>query len=325
MQIATLWHVMLRALQDWWNDNCLRLAASLAYYTALSLAPLVLLIVGVVGLVLDRQQAIHQLTAQLEGLMGASGRELVTSILYFDKPAGGYTGDHRWAGHAVHWRHGRLWRAPGHDEPHLGSPASSHQRDMGRDMGLAPGTGLLAGHCLCARVPAARLARHQHHPRGGRCLVPRPGAGAPEPSSGARRFAPGPHLRVCLALQVRARCRDWLARGVARGAHHGGALYPRQDRHRLLPGPDERGVGLWRGRVDGGTPRVGLLLGPDHVFRRRVHARLGHAPGPCDPPATRRFGGSAPDQKRGEQRAPFEVMNTSGDLPNNWPSPTESN
>ena len=56
MLIAPLWHVTLRASHDWWNDNCLRLAASLAYYTALSLAPLVLLIVGVIGLVLDRQQ-----------------------------------------------------------------------------------------------------------------------------------------------------------------------------------------------------------------------------------------------------------------------------
>ena len=56
MPIATLWHVILRAVQNWWKDNCLRLAASLAYYTALSLAPLILLIVGVVGLVLDRQQ-----------------------------------------------------------------------------------------------------------------------------------------------------------------------------------------------------------------------------------------------------------------------------
>jgi hypothetical protein len=41
MQIAPLWHATLRAFHDWWNDNCLlRLAASLAYYTALSLAPL---------------------------------------------------------------------------------------------------------------------------------------------------------------------------------------------------------------------------------------------------------------------------------------------
>jgi membrane protein len=89
MPIVTLWHVTLRAVQDWWNDNCLRLAASLAYYTALSLAPLVLLIVGVVGLVLDRQQVGAQISVQLEGLIGPAGRELVTSILAATNPQGG--------------------------------------------------------------------------------------------------------------------------------------------------------------------------------------------------------------------------------------------
>ena len=88
MRIATLWHVILRAIQHWWKDNCLRLAASLAYYTALSLAPLVLLIVGVVGLVLERQQVANQLSAQLEGLMGTAGRELITSILAATSPQG---------------------------------------------------------------------------------------------------------------------------------------------------------------------------------------------------------------------------------------------
>jgi membrane protein len=89
MPIATLWQVSLRTLQDWWQDNCLRLAASLAYYTALSLAPLVLLIVGVVGMVLDRQQVANQLMAQLESLMGPAGGELVTSILTTASPKGG--------------------------------------------------------------------------------------------------------------------------------------------------------------------------------------------------------------------------------------------
>ena len=89
MPIMTLWHVSLRAVQDWWQDNCLRLAASLAYYTALSLAPLVLLLVGVVGLVLDRQQVAQQLTMQLEGLMGQAGRDLITSILAATSPQGG--------------------------------------------------------------------------------------------------------------------------------------------------------------------------------------------------------------------------------------------
>jgi membrane protein len=89
MPMATLWRVSLRAVQDWWQDNCLRLAASLAYYTALSLAPLVLLLVGVVGLVLDRQQVAQQLTMQLEGLMGQAGRDLITSILAATSPQGG--------------------------------------------------------------------------------------------------------------------------------------------------------------------------------------------------------------------------------------------
>src|SRR5439155_25142457 len=88
MAIMPLWHATLRACQDWWNDNCLRLAASLAYYTALSLAPLVLLIVGVVGLVLDRQHVGAQISAQLEGLIGPAGRALVTSILAATSPQG---------------------------------------------------------------------------------------------------------------------------------------------------------------------------------------------------------------------------------------------
>jgi membrane protein len=81
MRVAKLWRVTINAIGDWWNDNCLRLAASLAFYTALSLAPLVLLIVGLASMVIDRQQAATQLAAQLESLMGSSGGELVRTIL----------------------------------------------------------------------------------------------------------------------------------------------------------------------------------------------------------------------------------------------------
>jgi membrane protein len=89
MRIKTLWRVTRRALRDWWADNCLRLAASLAFYTALSLAPLVLLVVGLAGLVVARQQVVQQLAAQLEGLMGPAGRELVYTILTTTTPQGG--------------------------------------------------------------------------------------------------------------------------------------------------------------------------------------------------------------------------------------------
>lgn len=89
MRIKTIWTVTIRATQDWWGDNCLRLAASLAYYTAISLAPLLLLLVGLTGMVLGREQVAGQLAAQLESLMGPAGRELVNSILTTTSPEGG--------------------------------------------------------------------------------------------------------------------------------------------------------------------------------------------------------------------------------------------
>ena len=56
MRIKTMSSVAQSALWGWWNDNCMRLSASLAFYTALSLAPLVVIVVGVAGLITERQQ-----------------------------------------------------------------------------------------------------------------------------------------------------------------------------------------------------------------------------------------------------------------------------
>jgi membrane protein len=55
----------------------------------LSLALLLLLIAGVVGLVLGQEQIAGQLAGQLESLMGPVGRELVSSILTTTSPQGG--------------------------------------------------------------------------------------------------------------------------------------------------------------------------------------------------------------------------------------------
>ena len=89
MHPRTLWSVTRRAAAGWWNDNCVRLSASLAYYTALSLAPLVVIVVGLAGLVTERQQVANQLEMQLELLMGPYGRQLVHTILTTTEPQGG--------------------------------------------------------------------------------------------------------------------------------------------------------------------------------------------------------------------------------------------
>src|SRR5919109_336356 len=89
MRLTTLWRVTMRAVWGWWHDNCLRLAASLAFYTALSLAPLVVIVVGLAGLVTERQQVARQLATESEHLVGSAGRQVVEVILTTTEPQGG--------------------------------------------------------------------------------------------------------------------------------------------------------------------------------------------------------------------------------------------
>jgi membrane protein len=89
MRLTTLWRVTQHAVWGWWNDNCLRLAASLAFYTILSLAPLVIIVVGLAGVVTERQQVVQQLATQSERLVGPAGRQVVDTILMTTEPQGG--------------------------------------------------------------------------------------------------------------------------------------------------------------------------------------------------------------------------------------------
>jgi membrane protein len=89
MPVNALWRVTTCAMWGWWNDNCLRLGASLAFYTVLSLAPLVIIVVGVAGLVAERQQVARALATQSEYLVGTAGRQVVDTILTTTEPQGG--------------------------------------------------------------------------------------------------------------------------------------------------------------------------------------------------------------------------------------------
>jgi membrane protein len=89
MPTKALWRVTTRAMWGWWNGNCLRLGASLAFYTVLSLAPLVIIVVGVAGLVAERQQVARALATQSEYLVGTAGRQVVDTILTTTEPQGG--------------------------------------------------------------------------------------------------------------------------------------------------------------------------------------------------------------------------------------------
>lgn len=65
----------------WSAHNAPRLGASLAYYSLLSMAPLLILIVAICGLVLNRNAAEQQLLEHVRSLTGPSGENTVRMLI----------------------------------------------------------------------------------------------------------------------------------------------------------------------------------------------------------------------------------------------------
>ncbi len=63
------------------EDECPQLAAALAYYTLFSLAPLLILIIAICGLVLDRETAQDYLSNRLAGEVGQDAGEVIGQML----------------------------------------------------------------------------------------------------------------------------------------------------------------------------------------------------------------------------------------------------
>jgi uncharacterized BrkB/YihY/UPF0761 family membrane protein len=67
-----------------------RLGAALAFYTILSLAPLVILVLGIVALIFGHSTAQNQLLSQVDSMVGHQGSEAVKGMIeHAQKPASG--------------------------------------------------------------------------------------------------------------------------------------------------------------------------------------------------------------------------------------------
>jgi membrane protein len=76
-----LWSVLKSTAQEWSDDNASRLAASLAYYTLLSVAPLIVLAIAVVGLVFGDEAARGQIADQLGAVVGPQAAQAIQAIV----------------------------------------------------------------------------------------------------------------------------------------------------------------------------------------------------------------------------------------------------
>ena len=65
----------------WSEDRCSRKAAALAYYTAFSLAPILVIVLWIVGLVADADTASGALRDQLGSLVGPAGQDALDALV----------------------------------------------------------------------------------------------------------------------------------------------------------------------------------------------------------------------------------------------------
>jgi len=66
---------------EWQNDRASTWAASLAYYTVFSMAPLLVIVIGVAGVVFGEEAARGQIFGQLQALIGPEGAQFVQTAL----------------------------------------------------------------------------------------------------------------------------------------------------------------------------------------------------------------------------------------------------
>ena len=81
------------AVSSWLDDYAPSMGAALSYYTVFSLAPLLLIVVSVAGLVFGEEAVRGELFGQLQGLMGADAAQAVQGLLASaSKPSHGVLG-----------------------------------------------------------------------------------------------------------------------------------------------------------------------------------------------------------------------------------------
>ncbi len=81
LSAKSLFGLVKESAQEWQKDGALDLGAALAYYAIFSLAPLLLVVIGVAGLVWGREAVQGQLVSQLRGLVGEQGGQAIQTMI----------------------------------------------------------------------------------------------------------------------------------------------------------------------------------------------------------------------------------------------------
>lgn len=81
MRLRQAWGLVKEAAASWVDDDAPSMGAALAYYTVFSVAPLLLIVIAVAGLLFGREAARGEILGQLGGLLGPDNARLVQELL----------------------------------------------------------------------------------------------------------------------------------------------------------------------------------------------------------------------------------------------------
>src|SRR5689334_21665559 len=73
--------VVKESAKAFFEDDCMTLGASIAYYSVFSLAPLLLIVIAVTSLVFGRAAVEYRLEEQIQGLVGQAAASQVESMI----------------------------------------------------------------------------------------------------------------------------------------------------------------------------------------------------------------------------------------------------
>src|SRR5215210_726023 len=73
--------VLKESFQEWKEDDALELGAALAYYTIFSMAPLLLIVIAVAGLVWGQEAAAGTIYRQFDNLVGPQGAAVIQTMV----------------------------------------------------------------------------------------------------------------------------------------------------------------------------------------------------------------------------------------------------
>jgi membrane protein len=81
MRKLQLWKLIKGSLTAWSNENALEWGAALAYYTAFSIAPLLIIALGIVGL-FYKGNSLSYIHSEIAGLVGENAANAITSAIH---------------------------------------------------------------------------------------------------------------------------------------------------------------------------------------------------------------------------------------------------